>query len=510
MFYKPWVRCLVCLLMVCVLLINCSPVKAKASMTGTIAIGAGIAIASVLIGLGVCAATDPSGFDGVVSSCQDFLAGAGYVVDGMMDVIALSPSQASFTYGLSYGVIDAIRGWLFDFGILVDQSVTLPDTLPTGFDAAYAEAATYPYAALVCYGSNALDGWANQIRIVYCNYSLYVGGSGTSVKLYNSSSATMTAWGSGSNKWGSASNGSINVYDADVQFFGTGVPSIVTDIAINLAKVAAPAYAIAKGYAEWATNAVAVPGADVGEADQEEVVVYPVGLGQTYEETRDKAQTDVWAGSSTYEQTETDTDTITGTFADTAVGTFIKSLVSSFASWFTDIIAKIQSIWEVITAGFADVVAGLRDIASSIISLPQTIADLILAGIRAIFVPEADYLTAKWEAVRAEFGFADSIIETFEMFSTSLFAFQTEPPVIYVDLSSNTGPYDLGGKAAILDLRWFAEYKGVTDALISAFMLLVFVWRVGIHLPGTLRGASGEVPGTIVPSSEEKGLRIQR
>lgn len=171
---------------------------------------------------------------------------------------------------------------------------------------------------------------------------------------------------------------------------------------------------------------------------------------------------------------EPDPEPITGTFADTAVGTFIDSLIDALMAPF------------------------------------EWLANALLEGIKAIFVPHEDFLTDKVDALRSEFSFADSIISTFELFGNSLLAFSTSPPVIYVDLGASTGSYYLGGKVPFVDLTWYAAYKPTVDLLLSAFMWLVFVWRVGIHLPGIIRGSSGDVPGGIVPSGTEKSLIVKR
>ena len=76
---------------------------------------------------------------------------------------------------------------------------------------------------------------------------------------------------------------------------------------------------------------------------------------------------------------------------------------------------------------------------------------------------------------------------------TALNRTNTEPPVIYLNLANNRGPYDLGGEVAFLDLRWYAEYKPVGDAIISAFLWLFFAWRVYVKSPGIIRGIPGDV-----------------
>lgn len=172
----------------------------------------------------------------------------------------------------------------------------------------------------------------------------------------------------------------------------------------------------------------------------------------------------VTAGEMTYAEameairadTVTDTEVVAGTLANTAVGTFVDALVDA-------------------------------------LTYPlQMVVDSVLAGIRAIFVPSEDFLTAKVEALAERFGFAASIVQTAQALKTGLSGVSTEPPVIYLDLGASRGSYYLGGTVPFLDLRWYAEYKPTVDAIISAFLWICFVWRMLIKLPGIISGMPGD------------------
>lgn len=189
----------------------------------------------------------------------------------------------------------------------------------------------------------------------------------------------------------------------------------------------------------------------------------------TYEQYMELIQADASIDTDTDTDAPSASETYTGTFADTTVGTFIDGLVDA------------------ITAPF------------------EWLANTLLAGIQALFVPSEDFLSEKVDALRSEFGFADSIIGTFEMFGGSFFSVDTSPPIIYIDLSQSEGSYYLGEEVVFLDLTWYEKYKPTVDILLSAFMWLCFFWRVGRKLPDIIRGASGDVPDTL-----ETGLTVQR
>lgn len=116
--------------------------------------------------------------------------------------------------------------------------------------------------------------------------------------------------------------------------------------------------------------------------------------------------------------------------------------------------------------------------------------------------PEEDYLTDKVSALCAEFAFADSIVRTGQALHLGLANITTEPPVIYIDLGATRGSYNIGGRVPFIDMTWYAEYKPTADALISAFLWIVFVWRMLIHLPGIISGASGIFTLQPMPSTQ--------
>ena len=142
----------------------------------------------------------------------------------------------------------------------------------------------------------------------------------------------------------------------------------------------------------------------------------------------------------------------------------------------------------------------LAEIASWCVNLPSALADLftsvivepLLAGLSYMFVPSADYLSAKVEAIRAEFGFADGIIAGAEMIRDMFSGLDPEPPVIWIDLTATRGSYYIGEKVKFLDMTWYAEYKPTVDKLLSALIWIVFIWQTFKRLPGIISGVPGD------------------
>ena len=130
--YRRVFRCLICLILICALLVNVSPIRARAdAVSGTLAItsAAGVTIsapmvvAAALLVLGVGYVTD-SDFQRVVNDC---VIGLGdFVVDGSISLVQTVDSLGKTTYYVGCDVLEAIRGWLFDSDVLLGPSVKDP------------------------------------------------------------------------------------------------------------------------------------------------------------------------------------------------------------------------------------------------------------------------------------------------------------------------------------------------------------------------------------------------
>lgn len=270
-------------------------------------------------------------------------------------------------------------------------------------------------------------------------------------------------------------------------------------------------------YKNWYGNARTYKGDEAGT----DVITLPIPLNPSQSDviTGTLTQEEVWAGS----VVETQPETVPAVIGLSDIWTLIKSIPQSLADVITGpIIGTLTDIWEYIKSipgALADVITGpivgtLTDIWNFIKTIPGSLADVITGpivgaltniwdlitsipqaiaeAISAIFVPEADFITEKWNAIRSRFAFADSIASSGQMILGVLQGIDPEPPVIYVELGDAEGSYYLGGQVAFLDLRWYARYKPTGDAIISAFLWLVFVWRMFIKLPGIIAGLPGD------------------
>ena len=193
-------------------------------------------------------------------------------------------------------------------------------------------------------------------------------------------------------------------------------------------------------------------------------------------------------------------------------------LNTAFETLKTTIQTSFEWLWQKLGAFFADVSGFLDNFWSMSLQALRSLGDYILNGIKSIFVPSEDFITEKLEAVKANFPFVSSIIDTGKAIGLAFTGFYTEPPIIYAELHNATGSYYYGDRAVILDLRWYSEYKPTVDVLISAFLWAVFCWRTFIKIPGIISGMPGDfVMDTVSQAgmvdrlpSRKAGYEIQR
>lgn len=541
-------RAAVCLVLVCCLTVNISPIKAKAAVDPATAIAFDFAarsvVASAMQGLGVSKGSDPTVFDGIVNSAVDALSTpTNFILDGLARVAKfnLTPGVASFFLPLA--VVQSLWDWLCCDGGVVSSSDGFATSITCsypGFTGIFE--AEHPFA--VGYYTR----YGNPTFFVYSSYSQRVY---TTSDVGSEGSYYLNSGPYGGYYVDSASNGSWTTSEfSGVPYLGEitpactssstliqlkyvlenlvgGVTTPTTDYDLTLGEVGTPYQSVEEAQPAWAENIVSVPGSVYG-SDDDYVPSVPIAVAPDYEGTTNISQSDVQAGNSTWVDTETDTDIGTDTLPDALAGTVATTIAWHFISGLFDVfvpgfelisnaiegigallkalpqtlkdvfgidalLEKIGAIYETVVQCFLDTITGIR-------SIPQAIADVLAA----IFVPSTDYITAKVEAIRAKFPFMDSIISTGEYIRDSLSG-SSGPPAIYVDLTLADGDIDYGEKTLLTDFSWYAPYKGTVDSVLGAALWAFFGWRVFLRLPGLISGADGYVGEIRTLSSRSSG-----
>lgn len=128
-------RCLLCLLVICCLVINLSPIKTDATAAAvaiagasTVAVPAAVAVGAALIALGIMAGTNDD-FQRVVGNAVDSL--GEWVKDGTVELIQTVDTLGKKAYYVASDAMESIRSWA-----VTESIVNVPIT-------AYSHSITY-------------------------------------------------------------------------------------------------------------------------------------------------------------------------------------------------------------------------------------------------------------------------------------------------------------------------------------------------------------------------------
>lgn len=497
MSWKRVLRAAVCLLVICCLVINISPVKARALTPGiVISVAASLVVSAAFIALGVQSSSDSTPFLDAVDRCVDALTLDKWVVDGMINIFALNSGAQM---GVPKSVLEAIRSWLHSEQIVKEVETVVPEgywdyngivakPYPQEVDLSQ-----YPYILIGYSGSNGYpycffssQPWKVSSRRSHYGYLWvftsdfagdylyyvmvndtdkgwkYVGDgvfSASSVSVFDLNDpyqdfqyVSRDMW-SNYDIYGTAEFNYGQLLLAGSQPVGNSTTTVVVADGLSAGKIASPAVPLSVGYRDWAAGATTVSGELVDS--EEDVVVYPLGIGGTVEDTLKLSQETVWTGTTI--TAPPIAEGLTGSLAQTGAATFVDTLV-------------------------------------------DVVTNPIISALRSLFIPDAGYIDDAIDMFTSNFPFANSIAVMGKDLKQFFLSLGSDPPVIYINLSAATGSYDYGGDMVLVDFSFYEPYKPAMDAILSAFLWLWFCWRMLLGLPGVLNGISG-LPGVYSDAS---------
>lgn len=366
-------RALVCLVLVAALLVQVSPIRARAAGPNFFFVDPELQLASDLIGLGISVGTDAAAHNQVIQDAADWLADTGeWLSEGMLKVYKVAAAAGGYKYMVDGDFLQELFEWMFDAEVVTVQSDIASLLVPLA-------------AGSSLEGSAIVVNTDCQIFHYYYSTTLYTCCISTEKIVYTSLGQTHTSSSYVNNDLlggsivyyadfsGLVSADSVSYMDTN-QYSGTtknnrvnvclnGLAPIVnasisTDKDLSLNHVGAFGSILPDSYPDWFANSTTITDSETGE----EKTVVPVALGQTLEETQSMTQADVWAGASTYVETETDVgtgdDTVTVpetvTLKDILTGILSvpKSIAQAVAAFFADVVAAVKAIPAAITEFF--------------------------------------------------------------------------------------------------------------------------------------------------------------
>lgn len=219
--------------------------------------------------------------------------------------------------------------------------------------------------------------------------------------------------------------------------------------------------------------------------------VLPVISTSSIENTADIVETD--------DVVEVDADTSTS--GDISTGNLIEFL-SDFWTGFKTKMLEIPDILREIREFVKNIPDLLQEIKEFVKNIPETLTNIwewvktvpqiLVDALAAVFIPAEGYLDAKVDALLSTYTFLNGFSSDAKFLKGQLSGLGTTPPVIYIPLGSSETSYSIGSDTIFLDLSWYAKYKPTVDAILSAFLWILFIWKLFLKLPGIVSGLPGD------------------
>lgn len=453
MNYKRLGKVCICLLLVCVLFLNCSPIRVYAIDPVTfagISVAGSIVAASIIQGVGVLPVHSEDGvFGTLVNNCVSALESASdFVVDGMIHVTGVKNAAGGYTSFVPLSLAQWIWEYIFDSFVVTSGSYNSYLSLKGNSYSTFSEAlAAASHCRVVYYGSFGDD----QVIYAFSSDDLPSLSSSGTLTFYN---RDYCFWKSSEPVFIARSGFGSTIYNA--KRLATS-PAVTTSPEFTLGDIQSPydggEYPIllqdAPVYAPWTSAITKIP--SYGNSD-EEIDGIPVSIPGSFESVLGQTQTGAQAGTNdlTWADSVPDTDTLT-----------------------------------------------LADIVSAIKAIPQAIGKVISEAFVKAFAISDTFIAAKVEALTLKYPYLDTFLALGTDLKAYFLSLGTKPPIIYIDLGAATGSYVWGGSQVFVDLTWYKSYKSTMDAIIGAFIWLWLAWRVFLSLPGLINGASGAAGSVI-------------
>lgn len=318
-------RCVLCLILVCCMIVNCLAIKAEALTLGGTALAllgddAIALIAACLAGLGVMAKLetemDTLTFRHLCEDAYDAMAAAGeWVVDGAVTVYNCATEL--WDYGVDCGMVQWLHDWLFTSGTL-DSPVfhtSLSAVLKSGAVSTFTCSEPFTMGYFYCTKYSSYYAFAftvNQAKISFGGTTMtthIVHPNGYYSWTYADESCTLPYYGTTS-----------LTYHDFIRSLNLSAGTVTTQQELTLGTVAPPGTDIQTEYGEYivivAPNGVPDTGGDGSGDDQPKIPIIPVPVLPSYEETIRLPQEDIWKGN----KVETE-DPDTGGSTDPSTGT---------------------------------------------------------------------------------------------------------------------------------------------------------------------------------------------
>lgn len=162
-------------------------------------------------------------------------------------------------------------------------------------------------------------------------------------------------------------------------------------------------------------------------------------------------------------------------------------------------------------SGFDDsnIISAIKNIPAKIGEFFTSALDSAVNSIRSfledLFMPDPEIITKEVELLHSKFIWYESVKDLVNDVVENITALDgKEPGQIYLNIPSNN-TLTLGGlgssKPLVIDLSWFSKYRSTVHTVFSAFLWIMYIWRLLHTLPNIINGVGGAVGAPYVANT---------
>lgn len=167
--------------------------------------------------------------------------------------------------------------------------------------------------------------------------------------------------------------------------------------------------------------------------------------------------------------------TTSNTFVGVSSGDLSATIPITVVGGEAGILGTLIGFWETVKGFFAnfwDWVDGLGD----------TIKQSVSAALSDFFTLDSSLANDIKESFQSKFGFVFAIGSYVSDFMDDFSI--GSPPAVYLNLGNKSSGYSYGNQSvAVLDMSWFAPYRATSNAILSAFVYLLFLLKLYKTIP---------------------------
>lgn len=203
-----------------------------------------------------------------------------------------------------------------------------------------------------------------------------------------------------------------------------------------------------------------------------------------------------------------------------SISSFFSQLFKKLTSLFSSLINKIEQFIQNVIDSISSVLDGIKEFFGKFISIFDSMYDFgvdssgkfsIVRMIEKLFLPDDTYFLNKLNSFfHTHFEWLIQAKEVFDNIVDSLIACADSSESPQIVIPAGTYGYFVLDHDIVWNFDWYIPYKPTVDSIISAFIILFFVYRLLTSLPDIINGSGSPFSAAPLMGDLERGYKKGR